>query len=188
MGGSSRREVALNLGTAALVAVALGALIHDRLIPLWQERRRIDPGETIPSSLAFELLTDTDTITIERGRPALLLVFRSTCQACDKAVPVWSELATAIPGAALAVALEGREPALEYASDRLPAATPVRPLEEQAFVDRFRIRVVPTTLVIDAGGRLRIRREGPLEETDARLIASAMDDVLYIDTTSDESL
>lgn len=160
MGRGRRSEWILNLATAAVVVAALSAVVQDRLIPAWKERRRIDPGESVPPDLAFAHLADSTRLELETDRPTLLLVYRSTCAACGRAAPVWRRLIAGFEGPSLAVALEAPQPGLDYAAAALPGAVAVRPLSAEEFVDRFRITAVPTTLLIDRDRKLSLRHVG----------------------------
>ena len=96
----------------------------------------------------------------------LLLVFRSTCPTCEQALPAWNRLARSSRWRTTAIGLETAGAAAAYASERIPAARVAVPRDPDRFTRRFRISVVPTTLVIDRGGRLVARHAGPLEEAD----------------------
>ncbi len=175
---SARWNVALNMGTAVVALAAAGTVVNDRLVPAWRDRQRLDPGDRVPAHLAFERLADGKTLLLPSDRPVLLLVFRSTCPACQRIAPSWAGLAEAVRDRAwaLAVALEEPEPALAYALSRLPGTIPVRPVSKGSFVDLFRIPAVPTTLVIDGAGRLRLRRVGPLGAAEQEGIRSLVMD------------
>lgn len=155
-----RRERILNLATAVAVAAALSVIVHDRLIPAWNERRRIDLGEFVPAGLALHRLADSSRVPLAPDRPTLLLVYRSTCPACGRAAPLWRSLIANFKGVTLAVALEAPRPGLSYATSMLPGAVPVRPASARDFADRFRIEAIPTTLLIDGRGTLALRHVG----------------------------
>jgi hypothetical protein len=136
-----RREAILDALTALAAIAALTFLARERLVPWIEDRGIID--------------------ALSSGTPTLLFVFRSTCPACAAAVPAWSALSGAGAWTTLAVGLEPAHTAAAYAHSSLPTVRPVVPLDAAEFAKRFRIRVVPTTLAIDSGGRLVMRRVGP---------------------------
>jgi len=111
-----------------------------------------------------------DSIAFQTGAATLLLVFRSTCPACKRAVPVWNRLAADGSWQTTAIGLESPGAAVAYAGDHLPSARVAVPGDIDRFTRRFRISVIPTTLVIDREGRLVARHAGPLEESDVQAL------------------
>lgn len=157
----------LDLGTGALVVTALAVVIHDRVVPELRRRAEVEVGEELPDDLDYRLLASNDTVAAAEPGPALHLVFQSTCPACARTLPGWREILTARPGVrSYAVGLEEADRALAYVRDHLPEALAVRPVAEAAFIRHLKIRVVPTTLVTDAGGRLAWRKDGVLAGAD----------------------
>lgn len=167
-------NAALNLGTAVVVVAALGLFARERLWPSWRDRALVDVGDRLPAGLAFENLATGDTIRIARGRPTLVLVFRSTCPACERNLPAWQALARRTGDGArlLAVPMEEAEPGLAFARRHLPSAVPARPLEPDAFIRDLQLRAVPTTLFVDGEGRLQLRLSGRLASSDLERLAA----------------
>jgi thiol-disulfide isomerase/thioredoxin len=161
-----RREWILDIvvGLAALFALFL--VVRERVIPWVAERSVLDPGETVTVGPSLVDAETGDSISLPRGTPHLLLVFRSTCPTCERAVPAWNRLSRRGAWMTTAIGLESPEAAARYAGERLPDARAAVPRDIERFATRFRIDVVPTTLVIDRGGRLVARRAGPLEDSD----------------------
>ncbi|MFQ5746053.1 MAG: TlpA family protein disulfide reductase [Gemmatimonadota bacterium] len=167
-------NAALNLGTAGVVAAALGLVARDRVWPAWRDRSRVDPGDRLPATLAFENPTSGDTLRIQTGRPVVLLVFRSTCAACERNLPAWRALARRVGDAAelLAVPMEDAAPGLAYARAHLPSAVPALPLRPDDFIRDLRLQAVPTTLLVDTERRLRLRLAGRLAPSDLDRLAA----------------
>lgn len=168
MATRTRGGLALDLLVGLIALTALSFLVRERLVPWIEERSILDPGDLVGDQLSLEDASTGDSISWTPGAPTLLLVFRSTCPVCERAVPTWVELASAGPWQTTAVGLEPAEDAARFARTRLPLARAAVPRDIDAFAKRFRIRVVPTTLVIDREGRLTARHAGPLEEPDVR--------------------
>lgn len=163
MGRRGGRDRALDVATALLL---LGAVLHfarTELVPAWRARGVLEVGDRVPE-LTLRALAGGDTLRLSRGSPTLLLIFRSSCPSCGRNAPAWRRLlAGARPQArAFAVGLEPDGSALDYVRERFPAALAVRPLQEAEFLRRFAVTAVPTTLYVDAGGRLRAHLRGVL--------------------------
>jgi hypothetical protein len=161
-----RIELALNLATMTMLALALGMWI--RGLPgggSGAEAGKPMAPSHIPDSVTFEALASGDTLRLEAGGPALYLVFRSTCPVCGKNLRFWRGIVSRLPETvqAFAVALEGRESGRSYASRHLKEAFGVRPLEELDFIREFGVFGVPATLLVDASGRVTLRRTGLLD-------------------------
>lgn len=151
-------------GLVGLIAIlAVSMVVRDRVLPWIADRSVLDPGDTWRDDPS---LLDAETgapVVVDPGTDHLVLVFRSTCAACDRALPGWRRLADGNRWRVIAVGLESRESALTYARSRLPGTRVAVPGNLDEFTRRLRIGVVPTTLVIDHGGRLAARHAGPLE-------------------------
>jgi hypothetical protein len=149
-----------------MVAGALALLARERLVPWLAERSIVDPGDPVGAELALLDAASGRAIALGPDSARLVFVFRSTCEACERASPGWTRLAETSGVAAIAVGLEPAERAWRYARSRLPAARPAVPADPERFTRQLRIRTIPTTLVIDRLGRLVERRVGPLEDRD----------------------
>lgn len=163
----------LNAGTAVLVLVALGTLVRERILPAWRSRAEVRAGEKVPEGLRYRTLASADTLSVRLPAPTLHLVFQSGCPACRDNLPAWRRLLARSRGVrALAVGLEPPEPALAYVREQLSTALAVRPLDVNRYVRILRISVVPTTFLLDGGGRLVWRRAGRLSERDLASVAA----------------
>ncbi|MDT8435548.1 MAG: hypothetical protein RRA92_02215 [Gemmatimonadota bacterium] len=159
-----------NILTALLLALALGLLARDRLLPALAEWRAVDPGEGIPADLKAVREATGDTVALRALAPATILAVLPTCPACERSAPAWRTAARA-GGGRLHVLVLGGAPG-SWAADHLPEASVLTPLDEPALLERLRIRVVPTALVLAADGSLRARDEGVLpDERIAALLA-----------------
>ncbi|MFQ5890598.1 MAG: TlpA family protein disulfide reductase [Gemmatimonadota bacterium] len=167
MGRHRVGEIALNAGTGAAVVAAAALLINDRLLPAWRARDEAGEGDPVPPGLMMARLDSSDSVSVAGSGPALLLVFQSTCGACERNLPAWRELLRRLPRGIrpFAVALEPADSGFAYAQAHMPSAVPVRPADESRFVARLGLSVVPTTLVVDGDRRLRVRLSGVLGAT-----------------------
>jgi hypothetical protein len=162
----NRRELVLDLVIGLTAVMALFFVVRERLVPWIAERSVIDPGEVIKEGPVLIDARTGDSVPIRRGDDNLLLVFRSTCPTCERTAPAWHRLSTSEDWRTTAIGLEDADGAAAYASAHLPTARVVVPSDIDRFATRFRIDVVPTTLIIDRAGRLVARHAGPLEESD----------------------
>jgi thiol-disulfide isomerase/thioredoxin len=160
----------MDLVTWMVVAAALTLLAWERVIPWLHDLSIIDPGDRVGADLALVDASTGDRLAVASDSPTLVFVFRSTCPACKRATPGWSEAARVAGWRVLAVGLEPAAAAVAYIRDRVAAARPTVPVDVDEFTRILRVQVVPTTLAIDREGRLAMRRAGPLEDSDIRTL------------------
>jgi thiol-disulfide isomerase/thioredoxin len=169
------RNSLLDAATLALVTVAAVTLAHDRVLPALADRARLDPGDRA-ESLLFRGVASGDTVGLVDGAPSLVVVFKSTCPVCEETAPDWAGLARLAPGRLFAVGLESEPAAADWAGRQLAGVEPVVPVDPSWFIDRLRIRAVPTTLLFE-GRRLALSRIGPLQPGDLSRIRRAFEDL-----------
>jgi hypothetical protein len=160
------RELILDIGVGLVAVLALFFLVRERLLPWIADLSVLDPGEAVKDPPALVDARTGDPLRLESGVDHLLLVLRSTCPACARAMPAWRRLAAERNWVTTAVGLEAGETGGSYIGVHLPTARAAVPAEIDEFTRRFRITVVPTTLLIDREGRLVARHAGPLEDSD----------------------
>ena len=167
-----KRQRLLDAGTAVALVLAVALMIEARVLPAWRARSVVEVGEEVPADLGFTVLATGERIQLDRGLPTLLLVFRSDCPACRAVAPRWRELGRSVMGGArvFAVGLEPHATALPYATEQLPDAVGVVPRSRERFLRVLDLTAVPATLLIDADGRLRYRREGTTTEVDVAAV------------------
>jgi hypothetical protein len=166
MSRRSRRALTLDVLTWIVAIAAVAMFARDRMIPWLADRSMVDPGDRVGTELALIDAVSGDSIRATANSPTLLFVFRSTCAACERAVPSWTRLARLAGSGVIAVGLEPAAAVVRYVRSRFPFARPAVPADPTRFARQFRIQVVPTTLIIDREGRLAVRRAGPLEDSD----------------------
>ena len=171
MGIRISRSSMLDAATMALVAVAVGTLAHDRVLPALEDRARLDPGDSA-ENLRFRGIVSGDTVGLVDDAPSLVVVFRSTCPVCEETAPDWATLARLAPGRLFPVGLESEAAAADWTDRKLAGVEPVVPLDPAWFIDRLRIQAVPTTLLFE-GRRLALSRIGPLQPEDRAHIRRA---------------
>jgi thiol-disulfide isomerase/thioredoxin len=167
------RRVVLDAATAGLLIVAGLMLVHDRLMPALAERGRLDPGEHVDGDLRFRLVNTGDTVGLADHVPTLVVVFKSSCPVCEETAPSWAALARLAPNRVFPVGLESDDTAAAWVAQKLAPVEAVRPLATAAFIDRLRIRAVPTTLLF-VGRKLVLARIGPLPPDDVARIRGAL--------------
>jgi len=159
------RDVLLNMVTGTIALAAVASLVNDRVRPAIAERTRIDPGESLGEPLLLRTIEENDTLSLTGEDPTLVVVFQSTCDVCERVAPVWHTTAQSIGSRPLALGLESDSASLAWLGDKLPTAEAVAAVDLPLFLDRFRIRAVPTTLLVSEG-RLQLVRIGPLQPDD----------------------
>lgn len=170
------RSFVLDAATAALVLIAAVVVVHDRVLPALAERARLDPGERIGDALEFRGLATGDTVGLDVDAPSLIVVFRSTCPVCEETAPEWAALARLGADRVFAVGLDADTIATAWVESRIAGVVEaVKPLYPDRFLDRLRIRAVPTTLLFE-GKRLALARVGPLQSDDHARIRRAFRD------------
>ena len=174
--GSGRRSMdwILNGLTVVALAVAGGLVARDRVIPALHESRVVDPGEQIPDRIQLRDLATGDTLALDGLAPATVLVFLTTCPACERSTPSWREALGRAPDSRLIAVDVGNAPdATAWTARELPGMMTVRPLDVAEFLSVLRIGVVPTAFSIGIEGRMLDRREGVLTPDDAWTLLTA---------------
>lgn len=173
-------DAVLNVATGLLAVAAAFLLVNDRVLPALAERSRVDEGETVGDPLLLRALDDGSTIRIGEDDAAVLVLFQSTCPVCERTAPDWAALAAAAPFRLFAMGLETDTAAIGWRERKLPGVRLVSPLERSDFMERFRIRAVPTTLLF-VRGRLLLHRIGPLLPEDVARIGRALGEPRPVD-------
>lgn len=167
------RSFILDAATVGLVVVAIATLARDRVMPAFAERGRIDAGEILDPPLRFRTLERADTLAFPGPASSLLVVFRSSCPVCEETAPDWATVARTRPERVYAVGLEADSAAAAWVTANVAGIRTVVPLEVDEFLDRLRIRAVPTTMLFE-GRRLTLSRIGPLLPDDLARIDRAL--------------
>lgn len=120
--------------------------------------------------------SETDAIhTVRFGEPhrQLLFLLLPNCPACIATRPIWERLARQAPvGSVSAISLDSMGDHTSFFRD---SAVPMWLVSSpDTFVSHFLAEMVPTTLVVDSGGRVRLVRVGILTQRDAKRIAALM--------------
>jgi hypothetical protein len=158
-------DAVLNLLTVTVAVTAGVVLVNDRVRPMLAERARLDPGDAIEDPVLVRRIVPHDTVNLVGAEPKLLVVFQSTCDVCERVSPSWQDLAAANHTRPMALGLDADSVSIDWLSKHLPAAEAVAAVDLSGLLDRFRIRAVPTTILL-AEGRLQLSRLGPLRSDD----------------------
>ncbi len=159
------RNTILNVLTGAIALAAAAGFVNDRVRPALAERARLDPGDRVGNPMLLRRIAQDDTLRLNGDSPTVLFVFQSTCDVCERVSPAWQTLAQSLGIRPLAMGLEADSTSVAWLRERVPTAEPVAAVNLSMFLDRFRIRAVPTTLLL-AEGRLQLMRIGPLQSDD----------------------
>jgi thiol-disulfide isomerase/thioredoxin len=130
---------------------------------VWQWLRKSDSGPEEGSNAADFSLTLADhpterfTLAAQRGQPVVIDVFASWCSACRSMSPTLADLAKAprkrevrFVGVAVDTSLEDAVAVRRNWGIAFPIV-----LADAAFSAAYRIKVLPTIIVLDAEGRVR---------------------------------
>lgn len=113
---------------------------------------------------------DRRSVSFAAARPQLVMLFRTTCPACQATKPVWEEISASLQPGQQAHAITA-EPAgggqTFFASPRVQVWHAADPGEQaRAYPSPY----VPTTMVVGADGRILYARIGVLRPDDAETI------------------
>jgi hypothetical protein len=111
------------------------------------------------------------------GRPTLLIVFRSTCPACERNAATWKELGVAAQGKAGVVALNLEGPDVAEAWLRRQGILPdelLLPTAPDQYVAAWSIGAVPLTIVTDGANIVRFAHVGVLSATQVAAARAAL--------------
>lgn len=125
-------------------------------------------GDVVPSFNAEGIDGNARSITYGQRPATILLFFLSGCPHCHKMIPLWNAAYERRPkGLEVVGVLLDQEPPgffivtpISFPVVRAPGFTP---LAKRAFMESFKIRKVPVTLRVGAGGRVEDVGEGPLD-------------------------
>ncbi len=156
----------LRLAIAVVAALAAGALV---VVLSGTPTAHPSPAPPLPTRV---LVGPPTTLASLRGRPAIIVMWASWCGPCIKEAPQFARLASELRGR---VGLVG----LDWSDSHADAVAFVRrhhwtfPNLEDDSGDagrRYRLVGLPTTVIIDARGRIIKRLVGP--QTAAGLLAA----------------
>ncbi len=160
--------------TVIALLVAAGLVARDRVMPALRDRRIVDPGEQIPTGLLLRDISTGDTVNLGSLSPAAVLVFLTTCPACERSTPAWREALGRAPDSRLiAVSIGDGQDAAAWTARELQGVTTLQPLDTAEFLTALRIHVVPTVFTVGVHGRMLDRREGVLSPDEAWTLLTA---------------
>jgi cytochrome c biogenesis protein CcmG/thiol:disulfide interchange protein DsbE len=155
----SRRHI-----TYAIVAVALiAALAADGLSLIGREGGNAAAGRPAPPLEGEVLVPPRQTIGSLRGRPVALNFWASWCEPCRQEAPGLERLAKALRGRASLVGIDwedNRDAALAFI-DRYGWSFPILGTSDQSLGGNYGIVGLPTTVILDRGGRITEVLPGP---------------------------
>jgi hypothetical protein len=179
----ARRSLRDSLMDAVTVAIALGAVLVmvDRFVhPLfsWGEPdphrvERALVGSRPPTLRLTEVSTHRQqAVAFRSASRQLVLLFRTTCPACERTRPEWERIAAGLPAAVPVHAISKESVDRPYfAGTRIRVWHADSPSSfRQAFPSPF----VPTTLVLSPDGRVEYARVGVLDAAAADSVAGIL--------------
>ncbi len=130
---------------------------------VWMAVQSLRGGVTIPTQApdfkAQTLSGQTIQLSALRGKPVVLYFFASWCPACKVTSPEVDRFAAAHPEVqVLGIAAEDAEDARAY-MEKNPRSFAVIP-ETNAMDAAYKVRALPTTVVLDAVGQVAWSRQG----------------------------
>ncbi len=141
------------------------------------EMKAIDPPTAAPAAQFTGLDGVPHSLAAYRGRPVVLNFWATWCTPCVAELPELDRLAASAPDLAILVVSADHGGAATVrgflASHPISHATVLLDPESEA-VHLFDVFGFPTTLVIDAAGRLRARLEGPASWSGAAAMVRGM--------------
>lgn len=165
--------------TDTLVVVACLASVAFAGVSYFRPRASAAPGIEMPS-VAHLVGKALPPITVLRpdgtksvyefvsgANPTLVILFRSTCPACERTAPQWRQIPSENDESVkvLAVNAEGPSTALQWlARHRIVANEVLVPEDLQAMIADWKVSSVPLTVVINRSGRVTWAQLGALDE------------------------
>jgi peroxiredoxin len=154
---------------APIVIVLAAALAVPALILLVAHRfagnaAGLRPGQDVPDAQLRSLdgrLVDTRSWS---GRHTLLVVFLSTCRACEREIEGLETVAPSLPEMRIVLL------AVDSAAPRIPTGFQVLSDPSGQFVRKVRKLIVPTLYLVDAQGKVAYVRSGQREPNAELLI------------------
>ncbi len=114
----------------------------------------LQTGQMLPPAQLVALdgrLVDTRSWN---GAPTLLVLFQSTCRACEREIEGLKEVASSFPGLGIHLL------ALDSAAPRIPTGFPVLADPSGQFLRKVRRVIVPTLYLLNTEGRVVYVRSG----------------------------
>jgi thiol-disulfide isomerase/thioredoxin len=162
----------------AAVAIAVVILVTSCGGP---DRRTLSPvaaSSAFPlPSLSYRLLSGQPWVSqAALGRVIVLDIWATYCQPCRKSFPKLDRLASMHPDVVvIGVSIDDDDVAVDRFLREVPAHFPIARTSEQSVQSGpLAIRVLPTVLVIDRRGRVRLRVD-QMSEADYDALAGAVD-------------
>lgn len=138
-------------GLLELVGLALLAIL---MLVVVGRLRAPDLPEQAPDFALADLSGQTVRLSELRGQPVVLNFWATWCGPCRIEIPAFSSYARAHPDVTvLGIATDGTAPELKAAARKLDIAYPVL-VADRATVDRYGVDTLPTTVIVDAEGRI----------------------------------
>ena len=181
-----RLSQVVSLGALAVALALVGVLgaqnrsLERRYFKLAEQARLPYPGLTVPAFDAATLAGDSVRIGESReGSAQILFFFTSTCPHCKATLPAWNRIASEAGRqgevAIYGIQLDSAQSGLEYAEAH-GLGFPLVTLPDPRIRQWYRVRLVPTTVVLDRTGLVIYARGGEItaqETIDSVLAASS---------------
>ncbi len=133
-------------------------------------------GETLDPVPVFDPDGNRTVLEFDSGTH-VLLIYSSTCPACEETLPVWNAwLEAGAFGGATPRAVRTDPPSADSPSAQSPAALrlPVHLADRSGANPLRRVYLVPCTLVVGAGGTVRLAIYGVPTDDDRKRVAEAV--------------
>jgi hypothetical protein len=169
--------IATFLGIAVLFLAASYAW-PDNIVRVWRGDAAIPGkdvtelvGDTLPPVSVLDRKGGINEFAPANGaKPVLLVLFKSSCGACELTAPRWRQLLAGVPSTVRKVALttEGEDQALGWLQEhRITADELLLAAKPDDISLKWKVAGLPMTLLIDRNGVVKYAREGGL--TDAAI-------------------
>jgi len=135
-------------------------------------------GETVPPFTANDINGNSVEITYDNmNSKTLLLVFSTTCSACERNLPNWSEIASRLKGSSrrvIGISLDAPDSTRQYVLENELQFTVLVPAEKK-FLQDYKISYTPQTIVINPQGRVKQIWNGVLDSQQKAEAISELD-------------
>ena len=142
-----KRKELIEVALAAVVAVPTVILLLASRFAA--EGKGLNPGQELPQAQLMRLDGQWVNTGSWRGSPTLLVLYRSTCRACEREILGLSSVALSIPRLRIVLL------AMDLAAPRVPTEFPILIDPTDDFLKSVRKTIVPTLYLLDSEGRVR---------------------------------
>ncbi len=167
----------LSLAGLCVLVLVLAEQNREFRAQLSPEVLQLESGDVVADFSAVNLDGRVQNLNwSENSKERLLLVFTTTCQACQQNQDNWRSLSERVGSQVeiWGISLDPAEATLAYRNENTLPFPVLLPQDRKAFTDTFKVSLVPSTIHIGAGGRVQGAWSGTLSKKDLAHLKSEL--------------